>query len=382
MTETLSATLAAPPSPTGLGGVNGYLEFEKALARIEHDIHELEREQNASGRDVVEDIKQQRSRYKATLKRLYTSLTPWETVLVARHPKRPLSTDYLRLIFRDFCELHGDRGFSDDKAIITGFARIGPHRVMFIGHNKGKDIKERMACHFGCAHPEGYRKALHKMRLAEKYGLPVVCLVDTQGAYPGVGAEERGISYAIATNLMEMARLRTPVVSVVIGEGGSGGALGLAVADRVAMFQHSFYSVISPEGCAAILWKTADKRQHAAEALGLTTKELMRLGVIDHVIPEPLGGAHRDPERAAAELEEYLTATITDLKRMKPDTLVRKRQDRVRGLGSFFESPSEAAEAAKAAKAAKEAGGQHARRSTSRVERLSARFSRTERVVG
>jgi acetyl-CoA carboxylase carboxyl transferase subunit alpha len=368
------AQSVASPARAGIvngNGLGGYLDFEKALARIDHDLAELEREQQASGRDLGADIKQQRERYQATLQRLYTSLTPWETVLVARHPRRPLATDYLRMIFRDFCELHGDRCFGDDHAIITGFARIGAHRVMFIGHNKGKDIKERMACNFGCAHPEGYRKALHKMRLAQKYGLPVVCLIDTQGAYPGIGAEERGISHAIAVNLMEMARLRTPIVSVVIGEGGSGGALGLGVGDRVAMFQNAFYSVISPEGCAAILWKTADKRQHAAEALGLTAKDLQRLNVIDDVIPEPLGGAHRQPDAAASELEKYITSSLTELKRFKPDTLVRKRQDRVRHLGSFFESPTESAQASEK---------KTTRRSTSRVSRLSNRLTRSQKV--
>lgn len=349
-----------------------YLDFERALARIDHDIAELDREQASSGRNLTADIKQQRTRYRSTLRRLYTSLTPWETVQVARHPKRPLVTDYLRMIFRDFCELSGDRCFGNDKAIITGFARIGPHRVMLIGHNKGKDIKERMACNFGCAHPEGYRKALHKMRLATKYGVPIVCLIDTQGAYPGIGSEERGISHAIAMNLMEMSRMRTPIISVVIGEGGSGGALGLAVGDRVAMFQHSFYSVISPEGCAAILWKTADKRQHAAEALGLTSKDLKRLNIIDDVITEPLGGAHRNPEAVATALEKYIIGALNELKRFKTDTLLRKRSERLRQIGSFFESPS-------AKKAASETPP--ARRSASRVSRLSNRLSRTKRAT-
>ncbi|RME39817.1 MAG: acetyl-CoA carboxylase carboxyl transferase subunit alpha, partial [Planctomycetota bacterium] len=208
------------PTPTAEavlsnGGV-AYLEFEKPLARIEHDIAEMLREQEETGRDLSADIRQQRVRYRTTMRRLYGSLTPWETVLVARHPRRPLTTDYLQLVFRDFCELHGDRTFADDRAIITGFARLGGHKVMVIGHNKGKDVKERIRCNFGCAHPEGYRKALHKMKLAEKYGLPVVTLIDTQGAYPGIGAEERGIAHAIARNLMELARLRTPIVCAVI----------------------------------------------------------------------------------------------------------------------------------------------------------------------
>jgi len=321
--------------------VGEFLEFEKPLLRIQHDVGEMEREQRDSARDLGADIKQQRARFKATMKRLYSKLTPWETVLVARHPRRPHTCDYLRMVFRDFCELHGDRLFGDDKALVTGFARIGGHRVMLIGHNKGKDIKERVACNFGCAHPEGYRKALQKMKLAEKYGLPVVCLIDTQGAYPGIGAEERGIAHAIAVNLMEMPRLRTPIVCVVIGEGGSGGALGIGVGDRVAMFQHSFYSVISPEGCAAILWKTADYRKDAAEALRLTAKELHKLQVIDHIIPEPVGGAHRDPEGTAAALEKFIVSSLDSLKRLPVDTLLARRQLRIRELGRFYESPSE-----------------------------------------
>ncbi|MHC5111713.1 MAG: acetyl-CoA carboxylase carboxyltransferase subunit alpha [Planctomycetota bacterium] len=320
---------------------NEYLEFEKPLLRIRHDVKEMEREQNEGRCDLTKDIKQQRHRYQTTMKRLYSSLTPWETVLVARHPKRPQSTDYLSMIFRDYCELHGDRTYSDDRAIMTGFARIGGHKVMFVGHNKGKDLKERVECNFGCAHPEGYRKSLLKMRLAEKYKLPVVCLIDTQGAYPGVGSEERGISTAIAVNLMEMSRLRVPIVCAVIGEGGSGGALGIGVGDRVAMFQHSFYSVISPEGCAAILWKTANQRKHAAEALKITAQELIKLNVIDHVIPEPVGGAHRDPDGAASHLERFICSSLDSLKSITVDSLVRKRQDRIRNLGNFFESKEE-----------------------------------------
>jgi len=370
MSDTLIGAPAPPVSSTGTVGLGAFLEFEKPLQRIQHDIEEMEREQLETGRDLATDIKQQKARFKTTLRRLYANLTPWETVLVARHPKRPLSTDYLKLVFRDFCELHGDRTFSDDRAILTGFARIGGHKVMFIGHNKGKDIKERMSCNFGCAHPEGYRKALQKMHLAAKFGLPVVCLIDTQGAYPGIGAEERGIAYAIATNLMEMSRLRTPIVSVVIGEGGSGGALGLGVADRVAMLQHAFYSVISPEGCAAILWKTAEQRKHAAEALRLTARDLLKLDLIDHVIPEPIGGAHREPEGTAANLEKYLVTTLDDLKRFSIDSLVTRRQDRVRSLGGYYESPSEA-------KRTEEK--QAARSSTARSSRLG-RFTASKAV--
>lgn len=334
----MSTKAASTNGALAVTGTNDFLEFEKPLVRILHDIREMEREQDETHRDLNADIKQQRQRFRTTLRRLYANLTPWETVMVARHPRRPQTTDYLKLIFRDFCELHGDRAFSDDSAIMTGFARIGAHKVMLIGHHKGKDIKERVACNFGCAHPEGYRKALLKMRLAEKFGLPVVCLIDTQGAYPGVGSEERGIAQAIAVNLMEMARLKTPVVCAVIGEGGSGGALGIGVGDRVAMFQHSVYSVISPEGCAAILWKTAEQRKHAAEALKLTAQELLKLEIVDEIIPEPLGGAHREPEVAAASLEKFICASLDSLKRLTADALVQKRQRRIRSMGSFFES--------------------------------------------
>jgi acetyl-CoA carboxylase carboxyl transferase subunit alpha len=324
---------------SGLGS-NGYLEFEKPLLRIAQEISTLEVRQGEGGRDFSGDIRTLRNKLRGMTKRLYSNLTAWETVLVARHPKRPLITDYIQALVKDFFELHGDRCFGDDKAIVTGFGRIAGHKVMLIGHNKGKDTRERLACNFGCAHPEGYRKALAKMKLAAKYGVPVVCMIDTQGAYPGIGSEERGIAQAIAVNLMEMSRLKTPIVCVVIGEGGSGGALGVGVGDRVAMFEHSFYSVISPEGCAAILWKTGEQRQRAAESLKLTARELKKLDIIDHIITEPLGGAHRDPSAAAASLEAYLGDALRDLKRYKIDTLLRRRYERIRAIGSFFESAS------------------------------------------
>ncbi len=369
MTTKTAPAKAAPPS----GGAVTLLEFEKPLARILTDIEEMEREQVATGRTLSTDIKQQRARFKTTMKRLYSGLTPWETVMVARHPQRPLSTDYLRMIFRDFCELHGDRCFGDDKAIISGFARIGAHRVMLIGHNKGKDIKERIECNFGCAHPEGYRKALRMMKLAEKFSVPVVCMIDTQGAYPGLGSEERGIAQAIAVNLMEMSRLRTPIVCAVIGEGGSGGALGVGVGDRIAMFQNSFYSVISPEGCAAILWKTADRRKHAADALRLTAPELSQLDLIDDIIAEPIGGAHRNPEAAAANLEKYITSSLNTLSRLSLDALVSKRMSRIRTLGSFYESDTEA-------KQLKVETPRTARRATTRAARMDKRLARQSRL--
>ncbi|NOX58499.1 MAG: acetyl-CoA carboxylase carboxyltransferase subunit alpha [Planctomycetes bacterium] len=345
-------------TPSGVSSAT-YLDFEKPLFRIQVEIDQLERDQVEGGRDFSIDLKELRQRLKQMTKRLYSHLTAWETVLVARHPQRPLAPDYLRTVVRDFCEIHGDRLYGDDKAIITGFGRIGPHKVMIIGHNKGKDTAERITCNFGCAHPEGYRKALRAMKMAEKFGLPVVCMIDTQGAFPGVGAEERGISSAIAVNLREMSRLKTPIVCCVIGEGGSGGALGIGVGDRVAMFEHSFYSVISPEGCAAILWRTGEQRKLAAESLKLTAKDLKRLNIVDSILKEPLGGAHREPADAAATLEKYFTDALRELKRYKVDTLLRKRYERIRGLGSFFERASQDAKAP--AKSTRRAGSRTTR---------------------
>ena len=319
----------------------GCLDFEKPLLRIEDDIAALYVEQSQSKRDLSKEIKQQKARLATKTKRIYSHLTAWETVLVARHADRPQVTDYTSTIVRDFCELHGDRNFGDDQAIITGFGRIGGHKVMIVGHNKGKDTRERIACNFGCAHPEGYRKALLKMKMAEKFKLPVVCLINTQGAYPGIGSEERGISQAIAVNMLEMSRLRTPIICVVIGEGGSGGALGIGVGDRIAVMQHAFYSVISAEGCAAILWKTHEQRHRAAEALKFTARDLKKLDFIDDIITEPLGGAHRAPESAAQTLEQYLVDTLRDLRRPRVETLLKRRYERFRNMGRFFDAPSE-----------------------------------------
>lgn len=275
-----------------------------------------------------------------TLVRVYANLSPWDTVRVARHPARPQTRDYIQLICRDFVELHGDRRFGDDPAIVCGLARIEAFKVMLIGHHKGRTTQEKLACHFGCAHPEGYRKALAKMKLAEKFGLPVVTLVDTPGAYPGVGAEQRGQAEAIAVNLREMARLRVPIVSVIIGEGGSGGALGIAVADRVAMMEHAWYSVISPEGCAAILWKQSNEQTNAAaaRALRLTARDNLELGIIDATIPEPPGGAHRDPAQAADALRRWVVAQLTELKQMPAPVLLTRRYERFRRMGACVES--------------------------------------------
>jgi len=282
------------------------LAFEKPVLEIEEQLRakgvEIETLHRAQADDALgEDVLELRKRHRQTLRKVYRKLTAWETVRVSRHPKRPQFRDYVRMMCKDFCELHGDRRYGDDPAIVTGFARIGSTKCMLVGHHKGRDTQEKLASHFGCAHPEGYRKALHKMKLAEKFGLPIVTFVDTPGAYPGLGAEQRGQAEAIAVNLREMSRLEVPIVSVVIGEGGSGGALGIAVADRVAMMEHAWYSVISPEGCAAILWKEATEATNteAARALCLTARDNKRLGIIDEIIKEPIGGAQRDPEAAA-----------------------------------------------------------------------------------
>ena len=324
------------------------LEFEKPIAKMEQEIQRLEASQAESGRDYSDVIASIREQLRLATEKAYSSLTPWESVLVARHPKRPLLRDYIRLITKDFCELHGDKLYGDDRALITGFARIAGHRVMLIGHHKGRDTREKIEANFGCAHPEGYRKALQKMKLAAKFKVPVVCLVDTPGAYPGVGAEERGIAHAIAVNLMEMSRLQT-IIAAVIGEGGSGGALGIAVADQVAVMQYAYYSVISPEGCAAILWKSGEHAPKAAEALKLTPPYLKKLDLIDTIIEEPQGGAHRDPEAAARNLEAWIARSLRDLNRVRPDRLVKRRYDRWRKIAGFVTQPAEA-EAAKAAK--------------------------------
>lgn len=326
------------------------LDFETPVVEMDKQIETLERELVSlvpAGGDAgkshgqlagrVADLKELRL---SRLREVYTSLSAWETVRVARHPSRPQTRDYLQLIARDFCELHGDRRFGDDPAMVAGFARIGPHRVMLVGHQKGKTTAEKLSCHFGCAHPEGYRKALAKMRLAEKFKVPIVTLVDTPGAYPGLGAEARGQAEAIATNLREMSRLRTPIVSVVIGEGGSGGALGIAVADRVAMMEHAWYSVISPEGCAAILWKQANEQTNtaAATALRLTARDNLSLGIIEAIVPEPLGGAHRDPSGAAQALAGWVARTLVELAAIPTDELVARRYERFRRMGKFTQT--------------------------------------------
>src|SRR5947209_4259036 len=291
------------------------LPFEQEIGEMEDLLARLET--NADSQlGGSEEVRRIRRELVSLIRKKYSNLKAWETVLVSRHPERPQTTDYLELIFDEFVELHGDRAIGDDRAIRTGFARLGDHRVMLIGHQKGHTPRERSECYFGCAHPEGYRKALNKMRLAAKFRLPIVCLIDTPGAYPGIGAEERGQAQLIATNLLEMSRLPTPVICVVIGEGGSGGALGIGIGDRVSMLEHAYYSVISPEGCAGILWKVAteETKPLAAEALKMTARSLSRFGIIDDIIPEPLGGAHRDQREMANTLKTYLLRYLRELR--------------------------------------------------------------------
>jgi len=326
--------------PKKFGG-NTFLDFEKPLARIEQQIEQLEKEGRKAGRDSSAETRKLRTDLVSQMRKTYSKLSAWQTVLVARHPDRPHAADYIDMIGKDFCELHGDRLFMDDKAILTGFVRLAGHRALVVAHRKGKEIKEKVSCYFGCAHPEGYRKALLKMKLAEKFGLPIICLIDTPGAYPGVGAEERGIAQAIAVNLQQMSTLRTPIICVVISEGGSGGALGIGVGDRVAVMEYAYYSVISPEGCAAILWKTNEQAQAAAEALKLTGRQLKKLALIDQIIPEPLGAAHRNPQGAAANLEKYLARVLKQLKSKPIDMLLAERYQKLRNLGSFFADAAE-----------------------------------------
>ena len=312
------------------------LAFEQPIFEIETKLRELQ--DSADHADHTEDIRRLRRERDDMTSRIYSELTPWQTVQVARHKNRPQTSDYLTMVFDEFVELHGDRKFGDDRAMAVGFAKLDQFKVLVVGHRKGKNAKERISCFFGCAHPEGYRKALLKMRMAAKYKLPVICFIDTPGAYPGLGAEERGQSQAIADNMYEMSRLGTPIICVVIGEGGSGGALGIGVGDRVAMLEHAYYSVISPEGCAGILWKSHEHAEKAANALKFTSKHLPDLGVIDDVIGEPLGGAHRDPHQMASRLKMYLMKSLRELVGLPTEDLLNARYNKFRKMGRFLEN--------------------------------------------
>ncbi|NQT75299.1 MAG: acetyl-CoA carboxylase carboxyltransferase subunit alpha [Candidatus Omnitrophica bacterium] len=313
----------------------GRLDFEKPILELEMKIAELKSLASDGSIDLSDEIKTLEARLEKVRKEVFESLTPWQKVQIARHPKRPYTIDYVHMIMVDFIELHGDRMFQDDKAIVGGLAKLDGEKVLLIGHQKGRDTKENLMRNFGSAHPEGYRKAMRLMKLAEKFDVPIITFIDTPGAYPGVGAEERGQANSIAHNLMEMIDLKVPIVVVVIGEGGSGGALGIGIGDRVFVMENAYYSVISPEGCAAILWKDRLKAPEAAEVLKLTAKDLLGLGIIDGEIPEPLGGAHRDPEKAAQSVKKYIKKALKELKAIPTEKLLEERYEKFRSMGSM-----------------------------------------------
>jgi len=315
-----------------------FLEFEQPIAELETRIEELRYVQDDSAVDISEEIQRLTKRSQTLTKDIYGKLTPWQVAQVARHPQRPYTLDYVQALFTHWEELHGDRTFGDDASIVGGMARFNGTACMVIGHQKGRDTKEKIARNFGMPKPEGYRKALRLMKLAEKYALPVFTFVDTPGAYPGIDAEERGQSEAIGRNLFEMARLKTSLIATIIGEGGSGGALAIAVGDVVQMMQYAIYSVISPEGCASILWRSAEMAPEAAEQLGITSSRLKTLGLIDRIVPEPLGGAHRDPQASAQSLKRALTEALKQIQDKKPKELVETRLERLMGYGKFKEA--------------------------------------------
>ena len=314
-----------------------YLPFEEKIIELDRQIAELKKLSLQKNIDYSTDICRIWRKKIKELTKIYSNLTAWQIVQVARHAQRPTLTDYLNLMVQDFRGLHGDRKFGDDKAIITGLGRIEREKVMIVGHNKGKTLKEKEACNFGMPNPEGYRKALLKMKFAEKFGIPIVTFIDTPGAHPGIEAEERAQTQAIAVNLAEMSRLKVPIICIVISEGGSGGALGIGVGDRLAMLEFAYYSVISPEGCAAILWRNGSKAEEAAKALKLTSKDLLKLGLVDVVIPEPLGGAHHNVHDTIYNVKNYILKTLRELKRLKTEALLEKRYQKLRAIGSIFQ---------------------------------------------
>jgi len=315
-----------------------FLDFEQPIAELETKIEELRYVQSESAVDIADEIEQLSKKSNQLTKDIYSSLTPWQITKIARHADRPYTLDYVREIFTDFVEMHGDRHFADDKSIIGGLARFNGQACMVIGHQKGRDTKERTLRNFGMTRPEGYRKALRLMKTAEKFKLPVFTFVDTPGAFPGIDAEERGQSEAIGRNIFEMAQLKTPIVTTIIGEGGSGGALAISVADQVLMLQYAVYSVISPEGCASILWKTGEKASEAAEAMGITAHRLKALGVVDKIVSEPVGGAHRDPKHMASLLKRALADAWRQLADLGPEALQQRRYDRLQSYGRFTDT--------------------------------------------
>lgn len=312
------------------------LPFERGIQQLEENLQALET-QPTPGAETLEAIKNMRAEIVRLRREIFENLDPWQIVQVARHEDRPQTLDYMEMIFDEFIELHGDRAYADDRAILTGFARIDGRKVMFVGQHKGRNLKERNLHNYGMAHPEGYRKAIQKMQLAAKFHLPIITFIDTAGAYPGIGAEERGQAYQIAYNLREMARLGSPVISTVLSEGGSGGALGIGVANQVCMFEYSYYSVISPEGCAGILWKHVKHADKAARALRFTARDLKAFNVIDQIIPEPFGGAHRNPRQAANNLKGELVQALRDFSGRSPQELIDHRYARFRQIGQFEE---------------------------------------------
>src|SRR5215467_3210586 len=325
-----------------------HLDFERPIAELQAKLEELKKhpETHSLGISVEEEVSLIEKKLEETKRRVFSNLSAWDRIKIARHPKRPFTLDYLESAFTDFCELHGDRLFAEDRAVVGGFACLGPHRVMVMGTQKGRDTKENILRNFGSAHPEGYRKALRLMRLADKFRLPIITLIDTAGAYPGIGAEERHIAEAIAMNLREMMLLEVPIIATVIGEGGSGGALGIGIADRVLILENAYYSVISPEGCAAILWKDRSAASKAAEALKITAKHLLELGLVDEIVAEPLGGAHTDPDKTAEILRDTLLKHLEQLLQMPKPERLKSRYAKFRNFGHFFEKQPDAAEKA------------------------------------
>src|SRR3989338_1691812 len=314
------------------------LEFERPICELESKINELRSFSSDKNIALEPEIKKLTEKLEKMKREIYNNLTAWQRVQIARHPDRPYTLDYIRLMTTDFVELHGDRQFADDLALVAGFVQINGTKAMMIGHQKGRDTKENVMRNFGCAHPEGYRKAMRLMQLAEKFRLPIVILIDTPGAYPGVGAEERGQAQAIAENLRDMVQLKTPIVAPTTGEGGSGGALGVGIADRVCILQHAYYSVISPEGCASILWRNAVKAPQAAEALKITAEHLLKFGIVDEIVPEPLGGAHQDPLKMAATLKTVILKYIKELSILSQEELLTQRYNKFRKIGEYVEA--------------------------------------------
>lgn len=309
------------------------LDFEKPILELERKIEELKKFTSSEKIDLSSEIKKLEDKLEKVKKEVFESLTPWQRVQIARHPKRPYTLDYTSLIMTDFVELHGDRAFADDKAIICGFGKVDGEKVIVIGHQKGRDTKENLMRNFGSAHPEGYRKAMRIMKLGEKFGRPIIIFIDTPGAYPGIGAEERGQAEAIAHNLMGMSKLKVPIIIFIIGEGGSGGALGIGVGDKICVLENAYYSVISPEGCAAILWKDRTKAPDAAKALKLTAQDLLNLGLIDEIIEEPLGGAHRNPQVTALAIKARIKKYMKELSALTPENLIEARYEKYRKIG-------------------------------------------------